>query len=65
METAKDIRQKDHSVVIVFLTNFSKYAVTGYEVGAADYMLKPLDYYSFALKCTKCCISFPKIMTVP
>ena len=53
METAKDIRQKDHSVVIVFLTNFSKYAVTGYEVGAADYMLKPLDYYSFALKMHK------------
>lgn len=53
METANDIRQKDHSVVIVFLTNFSKYAVTGYEVGAADYMLKPLDYYSFALKMHK------------
>lgn len=53
METAQEIRKIDNLTILVFLTNFSKYAVNGYEVNAADYMLKPLDYYSFALKMHK------------
>lgn len=53
METAQEIRKLDNLTILVFLTNFSKYAVNGYEVNAADYMLKPLDYYSFALKMHK------------
>ena len=53
METAQEIRKIDNLAILVFLTNFSKYAVNGYEVNAADYMLKPLDYYSFALKMHK------------
>lgn len=43
LDTAKYIRQYDENVVIVFLTNYSQYAIKGYEVNATAYLLKPLD----------------------
>lgn len=50
MKAAQAIRQKDSQVVIVFITNVARYAVKGYEVGALDFILKPLKYEPFALK---------------
>lgn len=50
MDTAKKIREMDEKVVLVFVTNISKYAINGYEVGALDYILKPLDYYNFCFR---------------
>ncbi len=50
IEVAKEIRKSDPHVVIIFITNSAKYAVKGYEVGAFDYMMKPLEYESFAVK---------------
>lgn len=45
LETAERIRQTDKSVIISFLTNYSEFAVKGYEVGAFRYILKnQLDY---------------------
>ena len=48
METAKHIRQQDSKVVIVFITNAPQYAISGYEVDALDYVLKPINYFAFS-----------------
>lgn len=40
LEVAKEIRRKDNSVIIVFLTNYEEFAVLGYEVNAFRYILK-------------------------
>lgn len=50
MAAARKIRGLDTEVIIIFVTRFSKYAVDGYEVGALDYLLKPLNYQVFAMK---------------
>lgn len=48
MTAAKEIRQMDSKVVIIFLTSLAQYAVNGYEVGALDYVVKPVDYFMFS-----------------
>ena len=50
MEVAKRLRAKDAGVMIIFVTNLVQYAVEGYEVGAFDYILKPLSYPAFSRK---------------
>ncbi|MEI6088840.1 MAG: LytTR family DNA-binding domain-containing protein [bacterium] len=44
MEFVKSLAQKPN---IVFTTAYSDYAVEGFEVDAADYLLKPISYNSF------------------
>ena len=41
LEVAKEIRKKDKTVKIIFLSNSKKYALEGYEVSAMSYMIKP------------------------
>jgi len=53
MTAAKCIRELDQSVIIIFITNMAKYAIKGYEVGALDFVLKPVSYFAFSLKITK------------
>lgn len=53
MEAAKRIRALDEKVILIFVTSLAQYAIAGYEVRALDYILKPLQYYSFAMKLTK------------
>ncbi|MCR5396075.1 MAG: LytTR family DNA-binding domain-containing protein [Lachnospiraceae bacterium] len=53
MSAAKSIRKKDSEVVIVFVTNLAQYAVKGYEVGAFDFIVKPLSYPDFSFKMDK------------
>lgn len=48
MTAAKKIRQIDTEVIIVFITNHVQFAVEGYSVDAADFLLKPLHYFSFS-----------------
>ena len=50
MSAAEEIRRQDEDVVLVFVTNMAKYAVQGYSVGALDFILKPVEYDTFALK---------------
>lgn len=47
MTAAKRIREVDDDVVIVFITNAPQYALTGYEVRALSYLLKPVAYGAF------------------
>lgn len=53
ISAAKEIRQTDQTVLIMFITNMAQYAIKGYEVEALDYVVKPLSYYAFALKLKK------------
>ena len=53
MEAARRIRQIDPAVIIIFITNMAKYAIKGYEVGALDFVLKPVSYFAFAVKLSK------------
>ncbi len=50
MEVARRIREVDEDVVLVFITNMAQYAIDGYSVGALDFVLKPINYYTFSLK---------------
>ena len=42
METAKELRQSDKTVKLVFLTTSSDYAVDAFQVKASNYLLKPI-----------------------
>lgn len=50
MEVAKKLRSREVESIITFVTNYSQFALDGYEVSAFDYILKPLDYDIFSLK---------------
>lgn len=44
METAKEIREIDENVIIIFATGFDNYALGAFEVNALNYLVKPVDY---------------------
>lgn len=50
---AKEIRARDSTVLLIFITNMARYAIRGYEVGALDFMLKPVSYEQFRMKMQK------------
>lgn len=50
MEAAERIRSMDQEVVLMFITNMASYAIRGYEVGALDFVMKPISYYTFSMK---------------
>ena len=50
MAAAEKIREIDKEVIIMFITNMTQYAVRGYQVDALDYMVKPIEYFSFSQK---------------
>ena len=43
IEAARELREKDKFVKIVFLTSSSEYAVDSYTVKASNYLLKPVE----------------------
>lgn len=47
MTAARRIREADSEVIIVFVTSSPHHAVSGYEVDALSYLLKPVAYASF------------------
>ncbi|MBR1686198.1 MAG: response regulator transcription factor [Clostridia bacterium] len=53
MDAAHALRDIDPKVALVFVTNLTQYAIEGYQVNAMDYILKPVNYYDFALKLTR------------
>ena len=53
MDAAREIRKRDQRVLIIFITNMAQYAINGYEVGALDFVLKPIKYFSFSMKLEK------------
>ena len=53
MEASHRLREMDAQVVLVFVTSLAQYAVEGYEVDALDFVVKPVNYYSFKMKIKK------------
>ena len=53
MTAAQEIRKSDTEVCIIFITNMPQYAIKGYTVGALDYILKTVSYYSFSQTITR------------
>lgn len=50
MTAARKIRELDQEVVIIFITSLPHFAIHGYEVGALDYIVKPVEYRVFSQK---------------
>lgn len=50
MTASEKIRELDKNVIIVFITNRIDYAIRGYDVDALDYIVKPVEYFSFSKK---------------
>lgn len=50
IDVARQIRQTDPSVMIIFVTNLAQYAIEGYSVQAFDYVLKPVNAFAFSKK---------------
>lgn len=50
LEVAKEIRDKDKAVGIIFVTSMAQYAIEGYEVNAIDFIVKPVGYFNFSMK---------------
>lgn len=50
MDAAEKIREMDEDVVLMFITNIAQYAIHGYSVGALDFVMKPITYYTFSMK---------------
>lgn len=42
METARQIREHDTNLMLVFVTGYSDFVFDGYTVGAMDYLVKPV-----------------------
>lgn len=47
LKLAEHIKQQDSQVRIVFLTTVLSYVLEAYEIGASNYILKPLGYHKF------------------
>ena len=60
MTAAEKIRQLDQQVVLMFITNMTQYAIRGYEVEALDYIVKPVEYFSFSQKLKRAIDRIPK-----
>lgn len=44
VQTAKAIRSKDRSMVIIYVTSYDKYTMDSFEVSPFRYLLKPITY---------------------
>lgn len=60
MDASRMLREKDETVMLIFVTSMGQYAIKGYEVAASDFIVKPVDYPSFALKFTRALSKLPK-----
>lgn len=50
MSAASQLREMDSVTTLIFVTSMVQYAVKGYEVGALDFIVKPVRYPSFETK---------------
>ena len=48
METARELRRKDKSVMLIFVTALEEYVFQAFDVGAFHYIVKPIDDGKFA-----------------
>ena len=53
MRTAQKIRKSDERTVIIFVTRMAKHAVSGYDIGVNNFIVKPVTYATFSYKMKK------------
>ena len=58
MDTARELRQSDNAVKIIFLTSSPEYALESYEVKAQGYLLKPITYEKLKETLDECSRTF-------
>ena len=58
IDTAKELRQSDNAVKIIFLTSSPEFALESYEVKAQGYLLKPVNYEKIKETLDECSHSF-------
>lgn len=59
MDAAKALREKDSTVMLIFVTSMSQFAIQGYEVDAFDFIVKPVAYGEFKIKFTRALSRLP------
>jgi len=47
IETAKELRQKDENVILIFITGIREYVFEAFDVAAFHYLLKPIEESKF------------------
>lgn len=47
METARELREKDKKIIIIFVTAVEEYVFQAFDVGAFHYIMKPIDDTKF------------------
>ena len=60
METARELRQKDTVIRIIFLTSSPEFALDSYDVKAQGYLLKPVSYEKIKDALDDCAVFFDK-----
>ncbi len=50
MEAAEMLRTRDEETLLIFVTDLAQFAVKGYEVGALDFVVKPVNYQSLSMR---------------
>lgn len=53
MDAAAELRDRDKTVSLIFITNLVQFAQKGYEVDAVSFLVKPVSYFDFSLKFKK------------
>lgn len=56
MTAARRIREHDAEVLILFVTSSPQFAISGYEVDALSYLLKPVSYPVFEQELQRCLV---------
>lgn len=57
IDAAKELRQRDKTVKIIFFTSSPEFALKSYEVKAHDYLLKPITYVKMKEVLDECNVS--------
>lgn len=49
MKAVQHLRETKSDAMVIFVTSLAQYAIEGYKVNAFDFVVKPVQYYNFAL----------------
>lgn len=49
MKAIQHLRETKSDAMVIFVTSLAQYAIEGYKVNAFDFVVKPVQYYNFAL----------------
>lgn len=53
LSCAAKFRETHPNAPLIFVTNMAQFAIKGYEVNALDFVVKPIEYFSFKVKIEK------------